>query len=99
MAYKPYNDIVVYPLQDEFVSHHRYYNTIIEEVAAETKSFYLDNDAILRGETDYFVDPVHYTRKGVEQLADNYANFIINHNIIASQQRKSVVSSLQNNTN
>ncbi|MDK2742931.1 MAG: SGNH/GDSL hydrolase family protein [Nitrospira sp. BO4] len=99
MAYKPYNDIAVYPLQGEFVSHHRYYNTIIEEVAAETKSFYLDNDAILRGETDYFVDPVHYTRKGVEQLAENYANYIIKHNIITSHQRQSVVSSLQNNTN
>lgn len=84
VQYKSYNDIVIYPLHNEFVSHHKYFNKIIEQVATETKSFYLDNDAILNGEKDYFVDPVHYSRKGVEQLAENYANYLINHSVIVS---------------
>ena len=84
MQYKSYNDIAIYPLHNEFVSHHRYFNKIIEQVATETKSFYLDNDAILNGEKDYFVDPVHYSRKGVEQLAENFASYLINHIVIVS---------------
>ena len=92
MVYKPYNNVAVYPLHNEVVSHHKYFNKIIENVATETNSFYLDNDAILNGQEDYFVDPVHYTRKGIEKMADNYANYIIDHHIISDVPPQTMAS-------
>lgn len=50
MSHKKYNNIVVYPLHSEFVSHHQNFNKIIKEVAKKTDIFFLDNNAIFSGD-------------------------------------------------
>ena len=77
MSAKPYNDIVTYPLHDEFVRHHRRYNDAILEVAAQQGVLSVDVDVKLGGERRYFVDHVHYTPAGVEALAAGYAEALI----------------------
>ena len=77
MRYKPYNSIVLYPLHEEFVQHHHTYNRIIEEVAKENQTLFIDMDALLAEQPEYFIDFVHYTPEGVEALAENYANLLI----------------------
>ncbi len=77
MAYQLYNDIVIYPLHDEFVQHHAYYNSIIREVADKMGAGLVDNEHIFGGNREYFIDFVHYTEKGIRKLAVNYADAII----------------------
>ncbi|MCB1755402.1 MAG: SGNH/GDSL hydrolase family protein [Gammaproteobacteria bacterium] len=74
MDFKPYNKLIKYPLQEEFVNHHRIFNNIIKQVAAENKQITLvDNNPLLDDQKEYFVDLVHYTPLGVETLGRNYA--------------------------
>ncbi len=82
MKYKEYNNIVTYPLHKEFVAHHHRYNKIIQDVARETHSYFVDNDALFAGDKKYFADFVHYTKLGVEQLAKNYFDYIVSRGII-----------------
>jgi hypothetical protein len=79
---QPFNDVVAYPLHDEILAHHAYYNGVIERVAAEKGLWFLDNEAFLGGRREYFVDHVHYSVRGVEALADNYANFLVDQGIV-----------------
>lgn len=74
---KSYNDDMHYPLHDEFVSHHRRFNEIIETTAERLDIGYVDNDEIFGGNPDYFLDLVHYTKAGVERLAQNYEDVIL----------------------
>ncbi len=77
MAYKPYNELAVYPLQEEFVAHHQSYNRALREVAAATGSPLVDNERIFGGRRELFVDFVHYTAAGVDRLATDYADHIL----------------------
>ncbi len=79
---KPYNSIIVYPLHEELLAHHRIFNTAIRQVADEMHVMFLDNDSILAGNKDYFVDFIHYTPKGVRILAHNYADYLLRNNVI-----------------
>lgn len=76
VAYKPYNDIVTYPLHDEFIRHHESYNRAIKEVATEEGASWVDNDAAFRGDSALFTDYVHYTLEGVRRLASSYADVL-----------------------
>lgn len=80
--HKPYNYRIVYPLHEEYIEQHRTYNRTIEEVARRTGCVFLDNDAVLGGNPDYFVDHAHYTLEGVRRLADSFADFLVNNEII-----------------
>ncbi len=75
--YKPYNDKVIWPLQDEFVNHHRTYNMVIEKTAKETGAMFIDNNAMFGGKREYFYNYVHYLPVGVRKLGEQYADFII----------------------
>ncbi|MBI2609653.1 hypothetical protein HYW53_00560 [Candidatus Giovannonibacteria bacterium] len=77
MLFKQYNALAVYPLHEEFVLHHNAYNNIIEDVARETSSFIVDNDALFAKNRDYFADFVHYSKAGLEKLSDDYFNAIV----------------------
>jgi lysophospholipase L1-like esterase len=76
MGVKPYNDVVTYPLHDEFVSHHKTFNEIIAMTANRMGVTYVDNHEIFDGDPTYFKDFIHYSRAGVELLASNYENAI-----------------------
>ena len=78
---QPYNDAVTYPLHDEHVAHHAFYNDVIAKVAEETGVWFLDNDAALGGRREYFADLMHYTLRGVEALAENYARFLVDQGV------------------
>lgn len=82
MRYKSYNDVAAYPLHAEFLLHHAAYNTTIKEVAEERNVYFLDNAALFTGRTELFSDFVHYTNAGIEELAQNYAQFIKHLNVI-----------------
>ena len=82
MQYKDYNDVAVYPLQEEFVKHHQAFNESIRKVAEETGSDFVENDGALGGKEEYFIDLVHYTPAGVKKLAENYAEYIIGHSLV-----------------
>ncbi|HCU81010.1 MAG TPA: hypothetical protein DGN60_07585 [Chloroflexi bacterium] len=83
MAYKRYNDIVKYPLHNEFIVHHDTFNRIIEEVAKEANVLFIDNDSFMANEEKLFIDYIHYEPEGVEILAKHYADFILANNIIS----------------
>lgn len=76
VAYKPYNDIVRYPLHDEFVRHHESYNRVIQEVATEEGVTFVDNDRALGGDPALFSDHVHYSLEGVRRLAASYVDVL-----------------------
>jgi hypothetical protein len=76
VPYKPYNDVVRYPLHDEFVRHHESYNRAIGEVAAEEGATLADNDKAFGGDSALFSDYVHYTLEGVRRLAASYADVL-----------------------
>ncbi|MEK7630451.1 MAG: GDSL-type esterase/lipase family protein [Patescibacteria group bacterium] len=82
MRYKTYNDITAYPLHDEFVAHHHRFNQIIREVARAEGIMLADNEAVFAGNQIYFTDLVHYTRVGIERLADEYATLIRSQKIL-----------------
>ncbi len=84
-AYKPYNDIVFYPRQDEFVKHHRFFNGSIKSVASTRGVLFVDNDQIMGGREEYFIDSVHYSKTGLERLARNYADFIISNGVVSKE--------------
>ena len=84
MGHKSYNSIVTYPHHAEFLHHHRQLNESIKQVAEETRVLFIDNEYVMGGNTEYFVDFIHYTPKGVRTLATNYAKFILGENIIQS---------------
>lgn len=79
---RPFNKLVTYPLHNELLNHHRRFNKIIKEVAREQKEYIIDNNASFNGDPSYFVDFVHYNKKGLEFLAENYATFIITHSMV-----------------
>jgi len=85
IAYKPYNDIVLYPPHNQFLKHHADYNRIIREVAHEMKVDLVDNESIFGGNRIYFIDYVHYTKAGIQKLADNYTAAIIGKHITAAK--------------
>ena len=74
---KSYNHLIWYPEHEIFVQHHHAFNDILRQVAGETGSLFVDNDALLGGRPELFKDFIHYTKPGVEQLARNYANAIV----------------------
>ncbi len=76
MAVKPYNDVITYPLHEEFVAHHRRYNAIMKEVAEAEGAVFVDNSR-LDNQQAYFIDFVHYTPQGVEALAASYAGSLL----------------------
>jgi len=82
MRYKKYNGIVTYPLHSEFISHHQRFNEIIREVAREQKAYIVDNEKIFAGKSVFFIDFVHYSKKGLEQLARNYYNVIVSNKFV-----------------
>ena len=82
MRYKKYNDVVVYPLHEEFVLHHKKFNDIIKQAGREAGVPVVDNGAIFAGNRAFFVDFVHYTKEGVEKLAENYYDMIVSRNLI-----------------
>src|SRR3989344_1144616 len=82
MRYKKYNNVSVYPLHAEFLSHHTMFNDIIKKVAGLPGAYFLDNAAVFSGKKELFSDFVHYTRTGIEQLAKNYAAFIAQEHFI-----------------
>ncbi len=82
MAYKSYNSIIVYPLHGEFVKHHFAFNEIIRKTAEGNEVWFIDNNQLMAGKEKYFTDFVHYSKLGLEQLAQNYADFIVDNKII-----------------
>ncbi len=82
MRHKKYNNIVVYPLHDEFITHHTTFNKIIEQVDKENNVLFVDSDKILANNEELFIDFVHYTSVGVQVLAQGYADYILDHKII-----------------
>lgn len=80
-AYKSYNNIIFYPRHDEFVQHHRFFNNIIKKVASAPGVLFLDNDQMMGGREENFIDSVHYSESGLEKLAKSYADFIIANNL------------------
>jgi len=76
MAGKPYNNIVVYPLHQEFIAHHRAYNTVIENVSKKTGTWFLNNNPIMDDRDELFIDYLHYSVAGVQTLAENYSDFL-----------------------
>lgn len=77
MAHKKYNSVVTYPDHDEFVNHHKAMNQILRQVSEDLGCGFVDANAALAGETQYFLDFVHYTPKGVQKLADAYADYLL----------------------
>ena len=77
LGVKSYNGEVLYPLHEEFVSHHRRFNQIIKATAERLGTGYAGNAEDFAGERAYFLDMVHYSKAGVERLARNYEEVII----------------------
>lgn len=69
---KSYNADMHYPLHEEFISSHRRFNEILEATAKRLDVGYADNAEQFAGDPGYFLDLVHYSRAGVERLAQNY---------------------------
>ena len=75
--HKSYNEQAIYPLHDEFVSHHKAYNRALRRVAERHGTVFVDNEAVLSGKTELFIDHVHMTAVGVEKLANSYAETLL----------------------
>ena len=78
-GFKPdsYKAAVRFPEHEELVAHHAAYNRSLERLADELVAVFIDNDAALGGREEYFTDSVHYTRAGIERLAENYADALL----------------------
>jgi len=78
-GFKPdsYKAAVRFPEHEELVAHHAAYNGSLERLADELDAVFIDNDAALGGREEYFTDSVHYTRAGIERLAENYADALL----------------------
>lgn len=77
VQYESYSRVIKYPLHEEFLSHHRAFNKIIEKVAKEENVSLADNAKLMSGDDKYFTDYIHYSAAGLERLAQNYGNIII----------------------
>ncbi|MBN1586149.1 MAG: SGNH/GDSL hydrolase family protein [Candidatus Omnitrophica bacterium] len=84
VAFKPYNDTVIYPLHEEFVAHHQAYNQAIHEVASEMGLVCVDNEAVFGGRRELFLDYVHYLEPGFRLLAQDYADAILENRFVPS---------------
>lgn len=71
---KPYNARIRYPDTATFARHHAAFNDILARVAVELDVTLVDAAAALDGDRRYFIDLVHYTREGVDRLAEVYAD-------------------------
>ncbi len=89
MAGSRANSLMVFPLHDEFVQHHIAFNEILREVAEETGAYFLDNDPALAGRDEHFVDYIHYTQLGVDQLAKSFCEFLASGPLNAWVKRRS----------
>ena len=74
----------------EKIAHHKFFNKIIKEVADSTGSYYLDNDSLLAGKVEYFIDAVHYSKLGIEKLANNYFDYLKSKKIIEKERDRNV---------
>ena len=74
----------------EKIAHHIFFNKIIKDVADSTGSYYLDNDSLLAGKAEYFIDAVHYTKLGIEKVANNYFDYIKSQKIIEKERERNV---------
>ena len=72
-----YKAAVRFPEHEEFVAHHAAYNRSLERLAAELGVLLVNSAAALDGREEYFADSVHYTRAGVERLAESYADALL----------------------
>ncbi len=82
MGFKPYNNVVKYPLHSEFIAHHKTYNQTIREVAKEESVYLADNDTVFNNNRAWFVDFAHYTLEGANRLAENYARVLIDYRLV-----------------
>jgi lysophospholipase L1-like esterase len=76
MGYKPYNDIVKYPLTEEYFAHHQAMNQILRDVSEGLNVWLVDNDEIFNNRVELFNDHIHFTIDGVNLLARNYSDYI-----------------------
>ena len=51
-------------------------NQIIKELAEKNKSYFIDNEDLIPKNEEYFVDTIHFSHKGMEIIAENFANKI-----------------------
>ena len=79
---RPLQHIVALPPPEELIEHHLYYNRILEDMAADTGAWFVDNAEVLSNTSQYFVDEFHYTPLGISILVNSYMKFIIDHEII-----------------
>tara|TARA_B100001057_G_scaffold491664_1_gene582395 strand:- start:279 stop:1511 length:1233 start_codon:yes stop_codon:yes gene_type:complete len=49
-------------------------NQIIKELAKKNKSYFIDNANLVPKDEKYFVDTIHFSHKGMENIAENFAN-------------------------
>ena len=77
MSYKPYNDVVKYPLVKEYIAHHQAMNQIIRDVSADLNVWLVDNDKLFNNQKELFYDHIHYTIDGVNLMARNYSDYIL----------------------
>lgn len=73
---------MIWPKHDEYVQHHNYFNTIINDVAVSTNSYFLDNDLLFSSDSTLFIDALHYSKEGVYKLSQNIYEYIILNKII-----------------
>lgn len=74
---KAYKNAAVFPPMEEHVQHHNRLNEIMKEVATQEGAYLVDNDAAFGGDPKFFIDTVHYTREGIEKLANQYYQFFL----------------------
>ena len=81
---RAYADVAKFPPFEEHKLHHQRFNEILKEVAARENAYLLDNEAAFAGDPALFIDTVHYTKQGIEKLAEGYTQFFVNNKIIES---------------
>lgn len=78
IIHKPYNDVVKYPLIEEYIAHHQAMNQILRDISKNLNIRLVDNDKLFNNRKELFFDSVHYTIEGVNLLARNFSNYIGN---------------------
>jgi len=81
MSLKRYNSEVVYPLHKQFLQHHQSLNEAIARVATDTECDFVDCHAAVTNR-ESFVDFVHYTPVGVDELAAEYAEYLVENDLV-----------------
>lgn len=79
---KSYNRVVTWPLEGESAEHQKIFNDAMEVAALSSESWFIDNYANLDGRPNFFLDQIHYTPEGIEELAQGYADFIVENKIV-----------------